>query len=596
MMHIFDNLLLVLNENQKKRLYSLQVLIFFSTIIEIFGVAVIAPFMAIVGNIGIIDSNEIVKTVYIFSGAQSTQNFLILLGIFVLIILFVSACLSIITIRKLSIFAADVGAEFGNRLYRYYIEKSYIFHASVNSAELVKKISTETSRITDNILQPFVQINARVGTVLLLAIFLFIYNPYVAAVLCSLLASIYYILYIAVKWRLAKNGARISEYSAKRLKLMSEGFSSIKELHLLQKTHFYINEFEKSGKVFSQSYGSSNSIYNAPRYVVEFIVYGLMIGLVVALLSAYNGDVTKVLPVMSVFGVAAIKILPSFQQIYSGAAQIKGNISALDSAKQDLIDAKISEKSKSTVCSEEKLSGDIVARDLRFSFDKTTDILRNLSIKIPEKKIIGIVGASGSGKSTLLDILIGAIHSEFGTVLVGGVDIKKNIQRWRRSIGYVSQMAALRDATVAENIAFGCDMEDIDIEKLKLSLEKSKLSEWVDKLHNGYLTRIGERGLQISGGQRQRIAIARAIYYDADYLFFDEATSALDGITEKEILESILSAAANKTVVMIAHRINTLKNCDLIYVISEGCIEDCGTHAELISKNIQFSKMSGNMR
>lgn len=594
MMHIFDNLLLVLNENQKKRLYSLQVLIFFSTIIEIFGVAVIAPFMAIVGNIGIIDSNEIVKTIYIFSGAQSTQNFLILLGIFVLIILFVSACLSIITIRKLSIFAADVGAEFGNRLYRYYIEKSYIFHASVNSAELVKKISTETSRITDNILQPFVQINARVGTVLLLAIFLFIYNPYVAAVLCSLLASIYYILYIAVKWRLAKNGARISEYSAKRLKLMSEGFSSIKELHLLQKTHFYINEFEKSGKIFSQSYGSSNSIYNAPRYVVEFIVYGLMIGLVVALLSAYNGDVTKVLPVMSVFGVAAIKILPSFQQIYSGAAQIKGNISALDSAKQDLIDAKISEKLEKKICSEKKISGDIVAENLRFSFDKATDILKNLSITIPEKKIIGIVGASGSGKSTLLDILIGAIHSEFGTVLVGGVDINKNIENWRRSIGYVSQIAALRDATVAENIALGCSMENIDIEKLKIALEKSKLSEWIDELPNGYLTRIGERGLQISGGQRQRIAIARAIYYDADYLFFDEATSALDGITEKEILKSILSVAANKTVVMIAHRINTLKNCDLIYVISEGCVEDCGTYTELISKSIRFSKMSGN--
>lgn len=594
MMNIFKNLLLVLNQNQKKKLYSLQGLIFLSTIIEIFSVAIIAPFMAIVGNAGIIDSNEIIKSVYIFSGANSVQYFLILSGIFVLIILFVSACLSIITIRQLSIFAAEIGAEFGNRLYQYYIKKNYIFHASGNSAELVKKISTEASRITDNILQPVVQINARVGTVLLVAIFVFIYNPYVAIVIFSLLASVYYILYRAVKWRLAENGVKISEYSEKRLKLMAEGFSSIKELHLLQKTDFYIKEFEKSGEVFSQSYGSSNSIYNAPRYIVEFIVYGVMIGLVVTLLSAYNGDVSKVLPVMSVFGVAAIKMLPSFQQIYSGVAQIKGNISALDSAKQDLVDAKISQKALSTICSGEKLSGDIVARDLRFSFDKKTDILKNLSIKIPEKKIIGIVGASGSGKSTLLDILIGAVHPDVGTVFVGEVDIYTNMQRWRRSIGYVSQMAALRDSTVAENIAFGCNIEDVDLEKLKVALEKSKLSEWVDKLPNGYLTRIGERGLQISGGQRQRIAIARAIYYDADYLFFDEATSALDGITEKEILESILSAAANKTVVMIAHRINTLRNCDLIYVISDGHVEDCGTYAELISKNTRFSKMSGN--
>ncbi len=594
MINIFNSLLLVLNEHQKKKLYSLQILIFFSAIIEIFSVAIIAPFMAVIGNAEIINSNEIIKSVYTFSGAQSFHYFLILFGIFVLFILFSSACLSIITIRKLSIFAADVGAEFANRLYQYYIEKNYIFHANGNSAELVKKISTETSRITDNILQPFVQINARVGTVLFVAIFIFIYNPYVAIVLCFLIISVYYILYKTVKWRLARNGVRISEYSEKRLKLMAEGFSSIKELHLLQKTDFYIKKFNKSGEIFSQSYGSSNSIYNAPRYIVEFIVYGVMIGLVVVLLSTYNGDVAKVLPIMSVFGVAAIKILPSFQQIYSGAAQIKGNISALDSAKQDLFDAKAKEKLENTVCSKQKLSGDIVATNLKFSFDKKTDVLKNLSIRIPEKKIIGIAGASGSGKSTLLDILIGAIHPDSGTIFVDKSNIKTNIQSWRQSIGYVSQIAALRDATVAENIAFGCDMENIDIKKLNIALEKSKLSEWIDKLPNGYLTRIGERGLQISGGQRQRIAIARAIYYDADYLFFDEATSALDGITEKEILDSILSAAINKTVIMIAHRINTLKNCDLIYLISEGRVEDFGTYSELITKNTKFLKMSGN--
>ena len=324
MINIFKNLLLVLNQNQKKKLYSLQGLIFLSTIIEIFSVAIIAPFMAIVGNVGIIYSNGIIKSLYISSGASSAQHFLILSGIFVLIILFTSACLSIITIRQLSIFAADIGAEFGNRLYQYYIKKNYIFHASGNSAELLKKISTEISRITDNILQPFVQINARVGTVLLVIIFVFIYNPYVAIVIFTLLVSVYYIIYRVVKWRLAENGLKISEYSEKRLKLMVEGFSSIKELHLLKKTDFYINKFEESGKVFAKSYGSSNSIYNSPRYIVEFIVYGVMIGLVVTLLSAYNGDVSKVLPVMSVFGVAAIKMLPSFQQIYSGVAQIKG--------------------------------------------------------------------------------------------------------------------------------------------------------------------------------------------------------------------------------------------------------------------------------
>lgn len=592
MIYLIKSLLSILNKEQRKKLYLLQILVLISAVIEILSIAMIAPFMAIVGNPETLRVNETAKAIYSYSGAVSIDGFLVIFGGAVLIALLVSACLSIFTIRSLSNFAAAVGAEFGNRLYKYYMTKSYIFHASGNSAELVKKIAAETSRITDNILQPFVQINSRVGTVLFVAIFIFIYNAYIATALCTLLTGVYFILYKIVKQRLAINGKKISEYSEKRLQMMAEGFSSIKELHLLQKTDFYTANFSASGEAFSQAYGSSNSIYNTPRYIVEFIVYGVLIGLVITSLNIYDGDATKMLSMLSVFGVATIKMLPSFQQIYSGTAQIKGNISALKSAKHDLISAKEMQISAGQLYATEKLSGNIVAKNLFFSFSQPPNILSDLSITIPEKQIIGIIGASGAGKSTLLDILIGAIAPDHGTILVGNADISLNMQKWRRSIGYVSQMAALRDATVAENIAFGCHLENINIRKLEEAITKSKLFDWVSKLPQGYLTRVGERGLQISGGQRQRIAIARALYYDADYLFFDEATSALDPITEKEILDSILSAAANKTVVMVAHKINTLKSCDFIYVISEGKVEDCGTYADLLRRKNRLVLMS----
>lgn len=597
MIELVKSIFSVLDKPQRKQLLSLQALISLSTLIELAGLGLIAPFMAFVSNPQFLQSNRLIKAFYIYSGVRSPHEFMILSGLSVLAALLTSTLLSILTIRRLSFFAAGVGSEFGNRLYRFYIQKPYIYHANCNSAELLKKISTEITRITDNILQPFVQINARVGTVLLIIIFVFFYNPYIATTLGALLLVVYYALYKAVKWRLARNGQQISEYSEKRLQLMAEGFSSVKELHLLQKTNFYVNEFEITGTIFANAYGSSNSIYNAPRYIVEFIVYGVMIGMIITLLNIYNDDIAKILPVLGVFGVAAIKILPSFQQIYSGTAQIKGNISALNSAKQDLIKSKTVSDQKIEEPKLPKLSGDIIAKNLTFSYNGLDHVFKNLSITIPQKKIVGIAGPSGSGKSTLLDILIGAIQANHGTVTVGGSDINTNpnLQRWRQSIGYVAQLPVLRDATIAENIAFGCHLKNIDFTQLQIAINKAQLSEWIDTLREGYLTPIGERGLQISGGQRQRIAIARALYYDANYLFFDEATSALDGITEQEILKTLLSAAADKTVIMIAHRINTLANCDLIYVINGGKIEDSGTYIELTGKNPLFIQNTESM-
>ena len=591
----FKNLLQVLTPEQKKTIFVLQFLVIASAVFEVVSVLSIGPFMALVGNLELINNNGIINYVYKFSGVNKPEEFLVLAGILVLAFMFIAAVISIVTIWRLSIFAANVGAEFGDRLYSFYMQKNYLYHSGLNSAELIKKIATEVNRVTDNVLQPIVQINARLATIAFISIFILIYNPYIAIAGVLILAFAYIVLFAFVKNKLAKNGQLISEFSKQRFSLMNEGFGAIKELHILGRQSFFIKKFKDSGEVFAAAYGGSNSLYNMPRYFMEFVVYSAMIGLVLALLTTYDGNLATVLPVMGIFGIAAFKLLPSFQQIYSGAAQIRSNLAAFDSIYPDLIES-MPARDHLPIRDAGRISGDVKLVNATFQYEKNANpVIKSISLDIPFRSTVGIVGPSGSGKSTLLDILVGAIRLKKGHLEVAGEEINgdANLARWQNSIGYVSQMSLIKDGTIADNIAFGVETNDIDQAKITRAANMAQLSDWIESLPSGFDTYVGERGLQISGGQRQRIAIARALYNDAEYLFFDEATSALDGITEQYIMESITKMAGHKTIVMIAHRLNTVKNCDLIYVVNDGLLQDSGTYDTLFETNSHFQQMAG---
>lgn len=595
MIKLVKDLLSVMNTKQRNRLYLLQLMVLFSAIFEVLSVLSIGPFMAIVGNTELIKSNYIFSELYKLSGANTNIEFMFSVGVIVLVFMFIAAITSIVTIWKLSMYAASVGSEFGDRLYEYYINMDYEFYTTINSAELVKKIATEVSRVTDNILQPLVQINARIATIVFVSTFIFIYNPVVALAGVSILSIAYFTLFSIVKNKLARNGILISEYSKKRFSLMNEGFGAIKELQILGRENYFINQFKDSGRIFAASYGSSNSLYNIPRYFMELVVFSSMIMLILVLLNANDANLAAVLPVMGVFGVAAFKLLPSFQQIYSGAAQIRSNVSAFIALKMDLEAALTEDNYSIQINPAEKFNGNIVVENISFSYkgcDK--NVIKGITLDVPYKSSIGIVGFSGSGKSTLLDILIGCLSIKNGSISIGGKHLcELNVRSWRNSLGYVSQMALIKDGTVSENIAFGVEYADIDMDKLRAASDMAQLTGWVNSLENGFDTRVGEKGVQISGGQRQRIAIARALYNDAEYLFFDEATSALDGITEQQIMRSISDMSGHKTIVMVAHRVNTIKQCDRIYVLNDGHIAAMGTYSELIDKNDFFRKIAG---
>lgn len=598
MIQLAKDILSILSEEQRKRFYSLQLLVVFSAIAEVTSIALVGPFMALASNIGIIENNKLVNNAYVISSADTPIQFIMIIGMFVFVFLCISTILSVITIRRLSFFAARTGAEIGDTLYSSYLKKDYLFYTKINSSELIKQIATEVSRVTDNILQPFVQINARLFSVSFISILIFLYDPIISISGLLIFVFIYFILFVFVRKKLLINGINISKVSRKRFVLMNEGFGSIKDVIILNRQENFVKQFKESGAIFSEAYGSSNTLYNVPRYIMEFIVYSGMVVLIISLLYFSNGDMTKTISTLAVFGVAAFKLLPSFQQIYSSLAQIRSNLSALSEIQNDVIQARKQDmKIELENSYMEYGNDDLILENVSFRYpEKKLNTINEINIKIPRQGVIGIVGSSGAGKSTLLDILLGLLKPNSGKFLCGNKEVNfNNIKQWQKKIGYVPQNIFLKDGNIIENIAFGLPESQIDMKKINRAIDLAQLDDWIKDIPKGLLTEIGEKGVQISGGQKQRIGIARALYSDIDYLFFDEATSALDGKTEELIMNAIEKLSESKTIVMIAHRLNTVRNCDIIYMLDHGSVVDSGNFDYLIKNNLKFREMAGEI-
>ena len=586
----------LLSPEQVRQFYILQVLVVVMAFTELLGIASIAPFMALVGDISILEQSNVFAELYQFSGITDPMDFVFYTGLLVLVALSVSTLVSMFTIWKLSLYAARVGTEIADRLYAYYMQEDWQFHASGSSAQLTKQVSTEAIRITNNIINPLMQMNAKVVLATLISVSILIYNPIIAIVGLFIFALAYFLLYKLVRKKLVSNGQKISQVSTERFRLMNEGFGGIKDVLLLNRNQDFIKRFEESGTVFSRALGLNSGISQVPRYFMELVAFGAMIGLVLLLIKLHEGNLGTVLPVLAVYALAAFKLLPALQQIYSSVAQIKGNLSAFEAVKGDLERSVSSHKpiTKEALPIRTELKQQITLSDIKFNYpSKSRPAVNGVTMTIPVNSVVGLVGSSGSGKSTLIDLLLGLLVPQSGHIYVDDTRItSENKRAWQDTLGFVPQSIFLSEGTIAENIAFGLPLADIDLKQVNKALELASLTELVSQLPDGVNTKVGERGVQLSGGQRQRIGIARALYHEADVLVFDEATSALDGITEKVIMDAIHDFSGQKTIIMIAHRLKTVQKCDIIYLMDQGKIVDKGSYQELVETNLQFKEMA----
>ncbi len=594
MLKIFFDTYNILERHQKTGILKMQVIVFLTAFTEVAGVASIGPFMSLVSNPDQIYQEGIFGNLYNISGVNNQQEFLTLAGILVLFILLTSAVVATFALRYIYHFAQKVGAEIASNLFDYYISSNWLFHTQKNSSNLITNLTSECSRVTTGIIVPALVMNAKIFISLSIIFFLFWVDPLVSIIGFTLFGAAYSIIFYSVKIKLARNGEKLTTHQNIRIRTMNEGFGGIKDILLMNRTDQFKNRFRESSYIYGQAIGTQQTLSEIPKYWIELLAFGTMILLVLFLMLSLEGDLSTIIPTLSMFAMASYKLIPSFQQIYFYLSGIKFSQSAITSIGKDL---KCHLKNKTSDNSKDKFRAPsyyLKLENIFFQYpNKEQQVTKGISIAIPENSMIGFVGPSGSGKSTLIDIILGLLMPSEGTVKVGGITIDEdNVNMLQELVGYVPQTIFLGDSSIKQNIAFGVSDSNIDESRILSAVNQAQLNDFIQHLPEGLETVVGEKGVQLSGGQRQRIAIARALYRNPKILVLDEATSSLDGLTEKKIMDSIYKIASDITVLIIAHRLNTIKRCDMIYYMDEGKIIDYGNYEALKNTNKNFRDLS----
>ena len=594
MFKLFSDVFKVLERHQKIGILKIQIIVIITAFTEVAGIATIGPFMALVSNPETIDQ-EIFRNLYVITNSTSRDNFLILMGSLVVGILFVSAIVATLSLRYIYHFAQRIGAEISSNLFDYYLSTNWLFHTQNNSSKLITNIAGECSRVTTGIVVPALIMNAKIVISLSIIIFLLSVDFLVTLVGFSIFGLVYFIIFSSVKYKLGLNGQKLTEHQNIRIKTMNEGFGGVKDILLMNRAEQFKSRFRNSSLIYGHAVGTQQTLSDIPKYWIELLAFGTMVLLILFLMIASKENFALIVPTLSMFAMASYKLIPAFQQIYFYLSGIKFSQSAIDSISKDLrtFNSNII-MNQSSRQNNQDLSYSIRLNDVTFSYpNKGSPVISNMSLEIPENSLIGFAGPSGSGKSTLIDIILGLLIPNSGSLVLGENTISKNNTYLLQSrVGYVPQTIFLSDNTIKNNIAFGLDDADIDEMKINNCIDQSQLQDLINSLPDGLETMVGEKGVQLSGGQRQRIAIARALYRKPKILVLDEATSALDGLTEQKIMQSIHKIASDITVIIIAHRLNTIKECDMIYFIESGKIVDSGSYDELISTNAKFQSLS----
>jgi ABC-type multidrug transport system fused ATPase/permease subunit len=584
----------LLTKNQLKQFWFLQFLVIFTALFESLSVVAVAPLMSAITDPQSISNNKAFVFFTNFFGDTNVNNFIFHYSMFFLFILFVANMFSIITIWLLSKFAARFGAELSDRLYILYSSMNYLKFLSLGSAYITKQVSSEVSRLTDNVLQPIVQINARIFSGALICVLLFLYSPFAAFLSLSVFSIAYLIIYFFVKKELNNNGKKLSNINQSRFRFISEGFGAFREIKSFEASKVFSERFSKSSNDFSKSYSTLNTIYNAPRYIIEFFVFSTLVFLILKY-NSVNSNI-EFLSVISVFGLAALKLLPIFQQIYSCVAQIRGHKNSLDLIYRDITDDTfLSDVNIINLTSDKLYKSNtpfiLELQDISFQYSNQKNVIKNLNISFKKGLKVAIVGKSGAGKSTLSDIVTGLLLPTNGRIVLHGEEINStNLHKLRNHISIVPQSPFIIQGSFINNVSLSFQTIKC-LDRINFVLEQVGLLDYIKTLSDGVDSIIGDGNIQLSGGQKQRLAIARALYKDSDIIFFDEPTSSLDPESETDIVTLVNSLAPDKTIITITHRLTTIKDYDKILILHEGNIQEEGVYSQLLIDSNLFNKI-----
>ncbi|OUX38043.1 MAG: ABC transporter ATP-binding protein [Candidatus Pelagibacter sp. TMED273] len=554
--------------------------------IDMLGVASIMPFMAVLTNPNIIETNFFLRTMFQTSniiGINTNQEFTFLLGIFVFVFLIFSLSFKAVTIYVQTRFVQMREYSIGKKLIEIYLHQPYTWFLNRNSADLGKTILSETGNIVNNGLAPLFNLIAQSLVTITLIILLLFINIKLTLIIALVIGGTYVLTFNLFRRFLERIGKERLIANEFRFKSISEAFGASKEVKVSGLEQIFINRFSDSAVTFAKHQASSNIVNILPRFFIEAIAFGGMLLLILYIISK-SGTFTSAIPIIAVYAFAGYRLIPSIQQIYFSSGALRFTSASIDKLYNDLKDLNqpVSNHERSIIPFDKA----ITLNNIYYNYPNSSrTALNNINLTIPAQTTVGLVGATGCGKTTTVDIILGLLITQKGTLEVDGKIItKKNTRAWQRSIGYVPQNIYLTDDTIAANIAFGIDQKDVSYQLIERAAKIANLHEFVNsELPNQYQTIVGERGVRLSGGQKQRIGIARALYHNPKVLILDEATSALDSETEEAFMNEINKLSKSITIIIIAHRLTTVKNCDIIFKLNKGNLVSQGTYAELIS-------------
>lgn len=569
-----------LGRGKQKQFIRLILLMLAASIAEVFSIGMLFPFLAL-----LIDPSRVLE----FSGFSYFQDILGTLRpeallFFVAIVL--SAAMILATAIKLTLlyfstrYSYDIGADLSVDMYRRSLYQPYLIHVGRNSSEIISGINGKVSMVVGSIVIPCMTlISSAILFLSFMTIFIVI-NPYVVIISSVVLGVTYYTIMQLTKNALKRNSNCIAYESSRVLQVLQEGLGGIRDVLLVGSQEFYCKIYRAADLPMRKAQCSNMFISASPRYLVETV--GVLSIIVIALVFRESDPASlAVVPILGVLVLAAQRLLPIVQQAYAALAIMRGAKKTL----QDVIE--LLNQPLPKILSIEKgepieFTSSIKFDNVSFRYREDSPwVLENITFEIPKGAKIGIIGQTGSGKSTLINILMGLLSPNQGALQVDKKILnEETLRSWYQLIAHVPQNIYLADTTIAENIAFGVEKDSIDMGLVVLAAKKAQVSSFIETLPDGYSSKIGELGGNLSGGQRQRLGIARAFYRNAQIFVFDEATSALDSATENEVMSSLNSMSKEITVILIAHRFNTLSACDCIIELQNGLIKRIGSYEE----------------
>lgn len=563
----------IFSTKDKIKIVLLTIIILIGSMLELLAISLFSPFID-----GIVDQNAMMEStimvyIYHFFSFKKYEYFLALLAVSIIAVYIIKNVYIIIEKNTIYKFAYRIQRTISTKLLKSYMEEPYTFHLNKNIAVLQRSMQEDTDQFAKAILH-FMEMAAEACVCIVLGVYLFIVSKSITVVIVGLLLVCLGIFSYINKKYSRKWGEQGQEYKAKIYQWMNQSLSGIKDIKILDRSETFIKNYDNYMKKYVRVLRLNRLIGIMPKYIIEMVCMTGLLSAVLVKMFFGQKELSEFVPQLAIFAVAAFRLLPSVGRINEHLSAVIFATPSIDLIYHDL--KEIEDLYVEEIVKDEDwhFKKEIEVKRVTYAYPEGEgNVIENACFHIRKGETVAFVGSSGAGKSTIVDILLGLLPPQQGKILVDGMDVYKNLRTWQKEIGYIPQTIYLSDDSIRNNVAFGIEEENIDEQAVIAALKQAQLYDFVDTLPEGLDTCVGDRGIRLSGGQRQRIGIARALYHKPEILVLDEATSALDNDTEAAVMEAIDSLKGQKTIIIIAHRLTTIKNADTVYEVKDGKVE-----------------------